>query len=223
MSAELNPAMPELLEHRRENEGPGNRESEEQAAEAERLLIEQTCGGSSEALADLIRLHSQRIYDMSLKILKNHADAQDNTQNVLCKMYANIHQFEGRSRFSTWLCRITINEALMKIRTSRSEPVVLGLLTPESESESVPRIVGRHADPEQQCIAKELVTKALLELHPSLAQLFLRHKAEGWTQRELADEIGISVPALKARIFWARERMQMRLRAELNRKKSSLR
>jgi len=179
--------------------------------EAERLLIEVTRYDSSEALADLVRIFSPKIYNWSLNILKNHADAQDNTQNVLCKMYLNIHQFKGRSHFSTWLCRMTINEALMKIRRSRSEPAALGALKAESEDECVPDTTDRHANPEQQYLAKELVAKAFLGLHPSLTRLFVRHKAEGWTQRELAEEIGVSVPALKARIFSAREQMQARL------------
>jgi RNA polymerase sigma-70 factor (ECF subfamily) len=53
---------------------------------------------------------------VSLGILKNHADAEDNLQNVLVKVYHNIHRFEGRSQLSSWLVRIAINEALMKTR-----------------------------------------------------------------------------------------------------------
>jgi len=184
------------------------RESE---AEVEQLLIKRTRGGSSEALADLVRTHSPKIYQWSLKILKNHADAQDNTQTVLCKMCLSIDQFKGRSRFSSWLCRMTINEALMKIRKSRSQPVILRLLQPESEDGPVPDIRDRHADPEQQYLAKELVKRAFLGLQPPVIQLFVRHKVEGWTQRELADRMGISVGALKARIFSARERMVAQL------------
>jgi len=191
--------------------GQKNMKSGKQDSETERILIERTRSGCSESLAELVRIHSPHIYDMSLKMLKNHADAQDNMQNVLCKMFVSIHQFEGRSRFSTWLCRITINEALMKIRRSRSEHMIIHVSKPEGEDESVAEITDRRADPEQQYIAKELLAKAFLGLHPSLAQIFMRHKAEGWTQRELANEMRISIPALKARIFSARERMQTRL------------
>jgi RNA polymerase sigma-70 factor, ECF subfamily len=183
----------------------------ESEGETERLLLEGTRGGSPEALADLVRLHSSKIYKWSLKILKNHEDAQDNTQNVLCKMYLSINTFKGRSRFSTWLFRVTLNEALLKIRASRSQPARFEVLKPQDEDSSVPDVTDCHADPEQQYLAKELVAKAFLGLHPSVTQLFLRHKAEGWTQRELADKMGISVSALKARIFSAREQMQARL------------
>lgn len=185
---------------------PGNSE-----AEAERLLIERTRSGSSEALADLVQIHSARIYSWSQRILKNHEDAEDNTQNVLCKMYLNIDTFKGQSRFSTWLFRMTINEALMERRRSRFQRAELDISKLESDKNWFREVRDRRSDPEQRYVTKELLAKALLGLHPSLAQLFIRHKGEGWTQRELANKMGISVAALKARIFWARERLLARL------------
>src|ERR1700704_5394610 len=73
-----------------------------------------------EAFAELVRSNSKLIYKMSLRILKNHSDAEDNLQNVLIKAYNNIHRFEGRSRLSSWPVRIAINEALMKIRKTQA-------------------------------------------------------------------------------------------------------
>lgn len=179
--------------------------------EAERLLIERTRAGSSEALADLVQIHSPRIYGWSLRILKNHEDAEDNMQNVLCKMYLNIGTFKGQSRFSTWLFRMTINEALMERRRSRFQRAELDISKLESDHNCFPEFRDRRADPEQRYVAKELLATAFLGIRPSLAQLFVRHKGEGWTQRELANRMGISVAALKTRIFWARERMLARL------------
>ena len=186
---------------------PGNSE-----AEAERLLIQRARRGSPEALADLVQMHSPRIYNWSLGILKSHVEAEDNTQNVLCKMYLNLDTFKGYSRLSTWLYRVTINAALMEKRRSRPYLAEFGASKPDTPGNCVPDIRDRRADPEQQYVAKELLARALLGLQPSLAQLFMRHKGEGWTQRELADKMGISVAALKAHIFRARERMLARLR-----------
>jgi RNA polymerase sigma-70 factor, ECF subfamily len=179
--------------------------------DAERLLIERTRAGSSEALADLVQIHSPRIYNWSLRVLKNHEDAEDNTQKVLCKMYLNINAFKGRSRFSTWLFRMTVNEALMEKRRARSQPAEFRPSRPESSNDCVLDIRDHRADPEQQCLAKELVARAFVGIHPSVARLFIRHKGEGWTQRELADKLGVSVATLKARIFSARERMLAQL------------
>src|SRR5580704_16253956 len=94
-----------------------------EVAIAEDPLIAKARAGSSEAFSELVWKHSRHIYGVSLRILKNHSDAEDNLQDVFCKVYKNIKRFEGRSRFSTWLVRIAINEALMKIRKQRFEPV----------------------------------------------------------------------------------------------------
>jgi RNA polymerase sigma-70 factor, ECF subfamily len=209
----LEPAVFTSTPHLRNgwNKGKKNVNLRNSAAEAESLLIERTRAGSAEALADLVHIHSPLVYKWSLRILKNHEDAEDNTQKVLCKMYLNINTFKGRSRFSTWLFRLTVNEALMEKRRSRSQPVEFGTLDPERFNDHTPDVRDHRADPEQQCLTKELVARALLGLQPSLAKLFVRHKGEGWTQRELADKLGISVAALKARIFSARARMLARL------------
>ena len=186
---------------------PGNAK-----ADAERLLIERTRRGSPEALADLVQIHSPRIYNWSFRILKNHEDAEDNTQNVLYKMYLNISTFKGHSRLSTWLFRMTINEALMQRRRSRPRLPEADASKANGQAGYVAEVKDWHRDPEQQYLAKELVARAFLGLHPSSSRLFMWHKAGGWTQRELASRIGITVSAIKARIFWARQRMLAELR-----------
>lgn len=181
----------------------------------EKLLIESARGGDSEAFSKLVRLHSIRIRNISLRILKNEADAEDNLQNVWCSVHQHIHRFKGRSRFGTWLVSITINEALMKIRKRRwegkrfqeEEPSYNGKKHVALETEDP------HADPERQYLTKELAAKALQGLQPSVVEMFTRHKAEGWTQRELAGEMGVTIGAVKSRIFHARARMQTQLQA----------
>src|SRR5215475_14014962 len=82
-------------------------------------FVSTTTGDVLESFPELVRSNSKLIYRVSLGILKNHADAEDNLQNVFFKAYNNIHRFEGRSQLSSWLVRIAINEALMKIRKRR--------------------------------------------------------------------------------------------------------
>jgi RNA polymerase sigma-70 factor (ECF subfamily) len=185
-----------------------------QEQHTEHLLIEQARGGSPEAFCTLVKMHSPQIYHISLRILRNPADAEDNVQNVIWKMYANIRQFEGRSRLSSWLVRITINEALMTIRARPAEYLILDALTPESEDAIVTDIVcDPYPDPERQYMAKELMAKAFWGLPPSCVDLFIRNKMEGYTQRALAREIGTTLSAIKSRIFHARERMRHRVQA----------
>src|SRR6202162_6562437 len=96
--------------------------------EAQLNLPEHTCvakaqSGNEEAFTELVRRHSGQVYGLSLNMLRNREDAEDNLQNVLVKAFPHIGRFEGNSQFSTWLVRITINEALMKLRKRNSERI----------------------------------------------------------------------------------------------------
>ena len=189
--------------------------SADQNQQSEELLIARARCGNSEAFTELVCLHSPQIYRVSLTILRNHADAEDNVQDVFCKAYKNMHRFEGRSRFFSWLVRITINEALMKIRRRQSERMVFYVDMPrlEGEDSAVLEIEDDRPDPERQYISSELAARALHGLHPLLRQMFTLRAAGGWTYRELAGAIGITVSTAKSRIFRARAQMQQRLHA----------
>lgn len=176
-------------------------------------LITRACRGNSEAFSELVHLHSRRIYGISLRLLKNHADAEDNLQDVLCKVYTSIHQFKGHSRFSTWLARITINEALMKIRKENIARSAGQTELPAENDEyhSPLEIRDGCPDPERQYIAGDLADKAFHGLPPSIKETFVLSKGEGWTHRELAAAMGIAVATVKSRIFRTRARLQRQL------------
>jgi RNA polymerase sigma-70 factor (ECF subfamily) len=182
---------------------------------AEQPLITKARRGSSEAFCELARIHSRRIYTTSLRILKNHADAEDNLQDVLCKVFKNIHRFQGRSRFSTWLVRITINEALMKIRRENSARAAgqTDLHAADDENKLVREITDDRPDPEHQYITRDLAKKAFHGMHPLLRRTFILHKGQGWTHREVAGTMGIPIATVKSRVFRARARMQHQLQA----------
>jgi len=178
-------------------------------------LLESARAGNANDFGELVRRHSRQVYGISLRILKNREDAEDNLQNVFCKAYGKIQQFEGRSQFSTWLMRIAINEALMMLRKRRSEGV-----TPYSngdgeteERESKPEVRDLRADPERQYLTRELATLAFDALHPTLKYTFILQKAEGWTTGELARALNVTKETVKSRIFRARIRMRERLAA----------
>lgn len=187
-------------------------------AQADEPLIASARRGNSEAFSELVRLHSPHIYRISLTILKNHADAEDNLQDVFCKVYKNIQRFEGRSRFSSWLVRIAINEALMKIRKENLARAAgqTDLRPEDGEHNLVLEIRDESPDPERRSIAGDLAEKAFHGLHPLLRQTFIQHKGEGWTHRELASAMGIAVATVKSRISRARSRMQHHLDDLLN-------
>jgi RNA polymerase sigma-70 factor (ECF subfamily) len=153
------------------------------------------------------------MYYISRRILRNHEDAEDNVQNSWWKVYENIGRFEGRAHFSTWLFRILVNEALMQFRSRTLKDKSIVWFEEARDASAIPDIRDATPDPERRCIVKELTAKAFLALKPATAKLFLRNQAEGWTQRELARQIGVTPSAVKSRIFTAREQMQEQLRS----------
>ncbi len=90
----------------------------------ENVLLARAQSGSEDAFAELARKHSSQIYKCSLRILQNREDAEDNLQNVLLQTFRNINSFKGKSQFSTWLVRIAVNEALMKLRKRQRDKFV---------------------------------------------------------------------------------------------------
>jgi RNA polymerase sigma-70 factor (ECF subfamily) len=175
-------------------------------------LLRRARAGERDAFDTLARRHSDRILAISLRILRNSADAEDNVQNVLCKAYVNLWQFRENALFSTWLIRITINEALMKLRRTSSEKLHL---QPESE---VPHyrpedlLPTRQTNPEAQCIARDLAHKACTSVPPTLRDTFTMFAVEGWTQKELSKSHGVATQTIKSRIFRARRMMKETLR-----------
>src|SRR4029077_17595061 len=124
----------------------------------ERTLVALAQAGSEEAFTELVRRHSGQIYGLSLNMLRHREDAEDNLQNVLVKAFHNIKRFEGNSRFSTWLVRITINEALMKLRKRNAGRIsdYRPANASEDEPRSFPEIEDSRQDPEREYISREL-------------------------------------------------------------------
>lgn len=189
-----------------------------QIISSEKALVESARAGNRNAFGELVRRHSNRVYGMSFKILKNREDAEDNLQNVFCKAFDKIRQFEGNSQFSTWLMRIAINEALMMLRKRWPGDVSTddnrdGAM---DERDANAELSNLHADPERQYLTKELAARVLDALQPTLKYTFILQKVEGWTSRELAEALDITPETVKSRIFRARVRLRQELLALAN-------
>lgn len=182
-----------------------------QFVQNEEHLLKQAREGNAEAFSKLVQMHSSKVYGISMKILKNREDAEDNLQNVFCKAYRGIRAFQGQSKVSTWLFRIAVNEALMRLRKRQSERMVgLSEMIDDDEGELL-EIEDLYPDPERRCIATDLAAKALRSLDSSLRSTFVLNQAEGWTNRELAKTFGTTVQTIKSRIF----RTRVKLRQEM--------
>ena len=172
-------------------------------------LLRRARGGDREAFDVLARRYSARILATSRRILRNAADAEDNAQNALVKAFINFQQFSETSLLSTWLTKITINEALMKLRASAAERQRVTSAC-DTNTKSIDRPSER-ISPEAQCISRELASKAMASVSPTLREAFVLYVVEGWTQKELSARKGIALQTVKTRIFRARRKMKEHL------------
>jgi len=180
----------------------------------EEAILKGCLNNDATAQRELYNRYSPKMLAVCYRFAHNREDAEDNLQNVLVKAFHHIDRFEGNSQFSTWLVRITINEALMKLRKRNSERIsdYQAMGPNDDEPRAFPEIEDTRQDLERQYMSKELAHKAFYGLNPSLQDTFILQKAEGWTNRELAQALGITVSTVKSRIFRARVRLRQQLR-----------
>jgi RNA polymerase sigma-70 factor, ECF subfamily len=184
--------------------------SNEYSSLPENELLALARAGNEEAFTTLVRQNSPMIYKISRRVLKNHEDAEDTLQNVLIKTYQRLDTFDGHSRFSTWLFRVAFNEALMTIRRNRSrrQDCLVDLSVVDSGGRGVSDIQDRSESSERNYVNRDLAAKAMLRLNPLLRAAFLLHKREGWTHKEMAEELGISAETAKSRVYRARRQLR---------------
>ena len=171
--------------------------------------------GDSAAFEILCKQSASTIFHMARRMMRNNEDAEDVVQESFQQAFIHLKNFNGDSRFSTWLSRIAINAALMKLRKKhRLWDVSLDESAQTEESSFWIEAEDQGPTPEQLYAQKEqerILAKAMSELAPGIRKAIeLRELGERSTE-ETAQIMGISVGAVKARIFHGRKKLRERL------------
>jgi RNA polymerase sigma-70 factor, ECF subfamily len=163
--------------------------------------------------AELIGPSQERVYRLALRITRNTEDAEDVQQETLLKVHRKLGQFEGRSRLTTWISRIAINEALMCLRKRRSACYMPleETIQPAEESAAFQEFQSPLEGPEAAYSRKELrelLKQAVERLRPAYRVVFLLRAVEQLSTSETADVLQISASAVKARMRRARSELR---------------
>jgi len=158
--------------------------------------------GHGSVFDELHERHRERMFRVAHRITRHREDAQDAVQESFLSAYVHLKKFDERARFSTWLTRIAINAALMKIRKNRvsREVGVEDAADAVELSDCVP-------NPEEICARSEqkaALTDAIEKLRPTLRNVVELHDLQECSLHETAEALGISVAAAKGRLFHAR-------------------
>lgn len=183
----------------------------------EAQLIAAVAAGDNAAFGELVERYQARVFRTAMSILHNQQDAEDATQESFAKAFMALPTFEGASRFSTWLLRIAINESLMLLRRRRPERHVwLDQPVESDESAMVGEVVDWNENPEEQYSRgqlRQILDEGLAALKPDMRVVVLMRDVEGLSTEEVAESLGLSLPAVKSRLL----RGRLQLRRHLNR------
>jgi RNA polymerase sigma-70 factor (ECF subfamily) len=182
------------------------------ASDAE--LVRRAQGGDPTAFDELVARYADKVHRLAFKVLRQEEDAEDAMQEAFLSAYRSLGRFEGKSAFSTWLYRIAMNAALMRLRKRRQKMVSLEQPTDREESQVTMQLADWARTPVEDVLNDELrgvLERAVDSLPEDLAQVFLLREVEGLSNAEAAEILELSVPAVKSRLHRARIQLRDRL------------
>lgn len=188
----------------------------------ESSLVERSRAGDDRAFTDLVRRYERKIYRLAKHITQNDEDAEDVLQETFLKAYEHLGEFQGASKFYTWIVRIAVNESLMKLRKRKSDRTVSLDESIDTGEETVVREIAVWEDnPEQRYSQDELrdiLEKAIDSLRPAFRTVFVLRDVEELSTEETASLLNLSIPAVKSRLLRARLQLREKLTRFFRRK-----
>ena len=172
-------------------------------------LARRCAAGDSSAVRIVTTANNQRLFRAAWSILKDRSEAEDAVQSAYLKAFTSADRFEGRSALSTWLTRITINEALMRARAAKRRRSHL-------EAEGVPMLEDyREVDAPDKALAREqlrrIMEQAIAELPDAFRTVFVLRDVEGLSIEQTADVLELPTATVKTRQLRARRKLQQSL------------
>ncbi len=188
----------------------------------ESALVAKAREGDLAAFNELVNTYSRKIFRLAKHITQNDEDAEDVLQETFLKAFEHLVNFQGQSKFYTWIVRIAVNESLMKLRKRKSDRTVpLDEPVDTGEDTVVREIAVWDENPEQKYSREELgqiLDEAVESLRPAFRTVFVLRDIEELSTEETAEALGISVPAVKSRLLRARLQLRERLTRFFKRK-----
>jgi RNA polymerase sigma-70 factor (ECF subfamily) len=182
--------------------------------EKERALIERLRAGDSGAVTDLAAAYGPRIYQLALRYMKNHEDAEEVAQDVLLKVFQRIDAFRGDAALSSWIYRITFNAAMSRLRNAKfTRPFEV---PEESRRASTydgerPRALHEAVDwstvPDEELLRREMrerFNRAMQDLPPIYRQPIVMRDLEGLSTEEASRRLKVKIQTLKSRLHRGR-------------------
>jgi RNA polymerase sigma-70 factor (ECF subfamily) len=174
-------------------------------------LLEALRAESPEATEMLVDTYGDRVYRLTYRITGSNEDAEEATQDALWTAARKIASFKGESQFGSWLYRIAANAAYQKLRSrkAKAREIALDEVLPTLDAEGLhfepmddwtPRVDDNAVNGE----LREVLEKAIGELPPDYRTALVMHDVQGMPNPDIAETLGISLPAVKSRVHRSR-------------------
>jgi RNA polymerase sigma-70 factor (ECF subfamily) len=194
----------------------------EASISSEEALVALSRQGNTEAFGELIQRHYKTCLKRAVSMMRNQSDAEDEVQNTCWKAFHRLEQFRGEGTFAAWLSRIVENQCLMRIRVDRQLHFLY--LDESSESHVHVELVGQTRNPEDELGDQEvgeLLEREISRIPPLLREVMLLRDVQRLPMRDVAERLGLSVPAAKSRLMRARAELRSRLAKHCGRRGAS--
>jgi RNA polymerase sigma-70 factor (ECF subfamily) len=175
--------------------------------DADRDLVERHRHGDETAFEEIYALYGTMVYNLSLRMLGNEADAADCAQEVFLRVHRHLGGFRGRSGLKTWVFRIALNRCRTRVRKRMRRRTFVDF----GRDDLVAEATGREKDPEQQAASRETskaVQEALASMKPVYREAVLLRDLQGFTYQEIATVLGVRIGTVRSRIARGRDELR---------------
>lgn len=185
-------------------------------------VLERARAGDADAFTELVRQYDKKIFRIAKHITQNDEDAEDVLQDAFLKAYEHLAGFHGDSKFYTWIVRIAVNEALMKLRKRKGDKTVPLDEPVDTGEDMVVREIAVWDDQIEERLGRSelggILDQAVDSLKPDFRTVFVLRDIEELSTEETAEALGISIPAVKSRLLRARLQLREKLTRQFKRK-----
>ncbi len=172
--------------------------------------------GDKGAFTQLVNRYAQRVFRVARHITKNDQDAEDVLQDTFLKAYSRLGQFEGNAKFYTWIVRVAVNEALMRMRRGKNRVTVSLDQELETSDGAIQRELPAETESPEESLSRTELRESLTQAIDSLSEIyrpvFVLRDVEGLSTEETAEMLNLSLPAVKSRLLRARLQLRQKLR-----------
>lgn len=180
----------------------------------DQYYINQVKNGDPASYAFLVNKYKDMVYSIAIKILRNPEDAQDLAQECFLKAYQQVHRFEGKSKFSTWLYTIVYRAAVTRLKENR-----LVTTTMEDSLDEIPDHAAGQFEQLQASQVRHYVKAAIGRLAPIESLVVSLYYMDELPVKEIQEITGLSLPNIKILLFRARKKLERKLKFLLDHEK----